>query len=77
MPHLGGTRIGPFLVTMDARQGTDLVELLRPGLTVPVHYDDYGMFRDPLGAFVQEVARRRAPGVVRTVARGQTVDLRA
>jgi L-ascorbate metabolism protein UlaG (beta-lactamase superfamily) len=77
VPRLGGTKIGPFLVTMDARQGTDLVHLLRPGVTVPVHYDDYGVFRDPLGNFVHEVARRRAPGVVRTVARGQTVSLRA
>ncbi|GHE09143.1 MBL fold metallo-hydrolase [Klenkia taihuensis] len=75
VPHLGGTKLGPFLVTMDGRQGADLVELLRPGVTVPVHYDDYGLFKDPLGTVVQEVARRRLPGTLRTVVRGQTVSL--
>ena len=77
VPHLGGTKIGPFLVTMDAQQGADLVELLQPGVTVPVHYDDYGLFKDPLGNVVREVARRRLPGTLRTAVRGQTVSLRA
>jgi L-ascorbate metabolism protein UlaG (beta-lactamase superfamily) len=78
VPHLGGTRIPPgILVTMDGRQGADLVELLRPPVTVPVHYDDYTLFRSPLGDFVAEVARRRAPGEIRAVGRGQTVSLRA
>ena len=45
---------------MDARQGADLVELLKPPVTVPVHFDDYDRFKSPLGDFVAEVARRRA-----------------
>ena len=78
IPHLGGTRIPPgILVTMDARQGADLVELLKPPVTVPVHYDDYTVFRSPLGDFVAEVAQRRLPGEIRTVGRGQTISLRA
>jgi L-ascorbate metabolism protein UlaG (beta-lactamase superfamily) len=62
---------------MDGRQGADLVELLRPPLTVPVHFDDYSRFASPLGDFVAEVADRRLPGQVRTVVRGQTISLRA
>jgi L-ascorbate metabolism protein UlaG (beta-lactamase superfamily) len=77
VPHLGGTKVAGVLLTMDGRQGADLVELLRPPVTVPVHYDDYGVFTSPLGDFVAEVAARRAPGEVRTVHRGQTVSLRA
>ena len=78
VPHLGGTRVPPgILVTMDGRQGADLVELLRPPVTVPVHYDDYTVFRSPLGDFVAEVAQRRLPGEIRTVGRGQTISLRA
>ncbi|WP_299953156.1 MBL fold metallo-hydrolase [uncultured Modestobacter sp.] len=77
VPHLGGTKVAGITVTMDARQGADLVELLTPPVTVPVHYDDYGLFKDPLGNFVAEVAARRAPGEIRTVGRGQTVSLRA
>ncbi|MGY1838700.1 MULTISPECIES: MBL fold metallo-hydrolase [unclassified Modestobacter] len=77
IPHLGGTKVLGVTVTMDARQGADLVELLAPPVTVPVHYDDYGVFKSPLGDFITEVARRRVPGEIRTVGRGQTISLRA
>ncbi len=76
VPHLGGTKVLGLTVTMDARQGADLVELLAPPVTVPVHYDDYGLFRSPLGDFVAEVGRRELPGSVRTVQRGETISLR-
>ena len=62
---------------MDARQGADLVDLLKPPVTVPIHFDDYGRFRSPLRDFVAEVARRELPGELRTVGRGDTVSLRA
>jgi L-ascorbate metabolism protein UlaG (beta-lactamase superfamily) len=77
IPHLGGTRALGLTVTMDARQGADLVELLAPPVTVPVHFDDYDRFRSPLGDFVSEVARRQLPGELRTVHRGDTISLRA
>ncbi|WP_040338775.1 MBL fold metallo-hydrolase [Candidatus Blastococcus massiliensis] len=77
IPHLGGTKALGLTVTMDARQGADLVELLKPPVTVPVHYDDYDRFRSPLGDFVAEVGRRELPGSVRTVQRGETISLRA
>jgi L-ascorbate metabolism protein UlaG (beta-lactamase superfamily) len=77
IPHLGGTKAFGFTVTMDARQGVDLVELLKPPVVVPVHYDDYTVFSSGLGDFVAEVATRRAPGEIRAVGRGQTISLRA
>ena len=77
IPHLGGTRALGLTVTMDARQGADLVELLRPPVTVPVHFDDYDRFASPLGDFVAEVGRRELPGELRTVQRGDTISLRA
>ena len=76
IPHLGGTKALGVTVTMDAQQGADLVELLEPPVTVPVHFDDYDRFRSPLGDFVAEVRRRRAPGEIRTVQRGDTISLR-
>jgi L-ascorbate metabolism protein UlaG (beta-lactamase superfamily) len=77
IPHLGGTKALGVTVTMDARQGADLVELLKPPVTVPIHYDDYDRFASPLGDFVAEVARRRLPGSLRTAHRGETISLRA
>ena len=76
IPHLGGTKALGVTVTMDGRQGADLVDLLTPRVTVPVHFDDYSRFSSPLGDFVAEVADRRLPGEVRTVGRGQTISLR-
>jgi L-ascorbate metabolism protein UlaG (beta-lactamase superfamily) len=77
IPHLGGTKALGVTVTMDGRQGADLVELLRPPVIVPVHYDDYDRFRSPLGDFVTEVQQRRLPGQLRTAVRGETISLRA
>ena len=77
IPHLGGTKVMGITVTMDARQGADLVELLKPPVTVPVHYDDYTRFKSPLGDFLAEVGRRDLPGELRPVGRGDTISLRA
>ncbi|HYH34790.1 MAG TPA: MBL fold metallo-hydrolase, partial [Nocardioides sp.] len=73
--HLGGTRILGMLVTMDAVQGADLVELLEPARTVPVHHDDYGVFRSPLSDFEAEWRRRDLPGRLLAVGRGERVAL--
>jgi len=62
---------------MDGTQGADLVEMLTPPMTVPIHYDDYDRFKSPLGDFVTEVRRRRLPGEIRTAVRGETISLRA
>jgi L-ascorbate metabolism protein UlaG (beta-lactamase superfamily) len=77
--HLGGTRILGMLVTMDAQQGADLLELIDPPVTVPIHFDDYSVFRSPLDDFRREVDARTAAGritsVVRYVTGGDSVNL--
>ena len=42
--HLGGTMIPSpsiplLMVTMDAKQGIELVRLIRPDVTIPIHYE--------------------------------------
>jgi L-ascorbate metabolism protein UlaG (beta-lactamase superfamily) len=73
--HLGGTRVLGALVTMDHKQGTDLVELLRPRSVLPVHYDDYGLFTSPLSNFLAEFHARDLPTTLRVLRRGETVAL--
>lgn len=80
--HLGGTRLPagarlPFglTVTMDGRQGADLVELLALPKVVPVHFDDYTVFASPLGDFRDEATRRGFGERVVYVDRGETVTL--
>jgi L-ascorbate metabolism protein UlaG (beta-lactamase superfamily) len=73
--HLGGTRILGLLVTMDDKQGADLLALLAPRVAVPVHYDDYTVFRSPLQDFLAAMATRALPTDVRVVARGDRTSL--
>lgn len=74
--HLGGTRLpGGMIVSMDGRQGAELLELVRPRLAVPVHHDDYRAFASPLADFTAEAARRGVDGSVRVVRRGETLEL--
>jgi L-ascorbate metabolism protein UlaG (beta-lactamase superfamily) len=74
--HLGGTRLpGGIMVTMDGRQGTDLLEIVRPPRAVPIHYNDYGVFSSPLRDFLDEARRRGVDGGIVTVEHGQTVTL--
>jgi hypothetical protein len=73
--HLGGTRIMGVLLTMDGRQGAELVRLVEPRMTVPVHTDDYTVFRSSLSDFFVEVAQREVPSEIRTVAGGERMAL--
>lgn len=74
--HLGGTTLpGGLVVTMDARAGADLVELVRPRRAVPIHTDDYTVFRSPRADFEAEMARRGLAGVLDVVERGETRGL--
>ncbi len=76
--HLGGTTLpGGLMVTMNGRQGADLLELIAPADVVPIHYDDYGVFKSPLSEFRDEIARRNLTDRVTYVERGETIPLRS
>jgi L-ascorbate metabolism protein UlaG (beta-lactamase superfamily) len=58
--HLGGTTLPSpnmplLMVTMDAQQGLKLVQLINPDVTIPIHYDDYDVFLNPLEDFKKAV----------------------
>jgi L-ascorbate metabolism protein UlaG (beta-lactamase superfamily) len=73
--HLGGTRIMGLLLTMDGEQGVEAIRIVSPELVVPIHYDDYDIFKSPLEDFRREVGRAGLADRVRYVARGETVPL--
>lgn len=73
--HLGGTRVLGVLLSMDHRQGVDLMELLEPTAAVPVHYDDYGLFTSPISSFLTEVRDRAPVSAVRMLHPGDTMPL--
>jgi len=75
--HLGGTRVLFHTVTMDATQGVDFLQRVRPARAVPVHYDDYGVFRSPLSAFERLAQQAGLGPLLRPVRRGETLELEA
>jgi L-ascorbate metabolism protein UlaG (beta-lactamase superfamily) len=72
--HLGGTRVLGMLLTMDADQGVQLAEVIRPRLTVPVHTDDYTVMTSPLSDFLERAREHGLTGI-RPITRGDTLDL--
>jgi L-ascorbate metabolism protein UlaG (beta-lactamase superfamily) len=73
--HLGGTTVLGITVTMDAEQGAGAVELVAPGVALPIHYDDYDVFTSGLQDFLAEVRRRGLADRVHPWERGDTFRL--
>ncbi len=70
--HLGGARVMGVPVTMDAEQGIEALRLLRPDLAIPVHFNDYDVYREPLDAFRRALERAGMQHQVRYLYHGET-----
>ena len=73
--HLGGTRVLLHTVTMDGSQGVDLLHRLDPRRVVPVHFDDYRVFRSPLQDFLHRAGTAGFGPRIVPVDRGDVVTL--
>jgi L-ascorbate metabolism protein UlaG (beta-lactamase superfamily) len=50
--HLGGTRIlGLIKVTMDGNDGVRMLQIVMPAHAIPIHFNDYDVFKSPLSEF--------------------------
>ncbi len=72
--HLGGTRVLGLLVTMDADQGVEAMRIVDPKTAVPIHYNDYTVFKSPLEDFKRAVAQAGLEDRVRYLAHGETYE---
>jgi len=70
--HLGGTRAFGVLVTMDAKQGVEMVKIINPTIAVPIHYNDYTVFKSPLEDFQREVKAAGLEDRMRYLHHGET-----
>jgi L-ascorbate metabolism protein UlaG (beta-lactamase superfamily) len=75
--HLGGTRILGITLTMDARQGVEALRIVRPGHAIPIHYDDYTVFKSPLEDFERALAGASVPTEVHVLRRGERFSFSA
>ncbi|HEX5544500.1 MAG TPA: MBL fold metallo-hydrolase [Nitrospira sp.] len=69
--HLGGTRVLGIMVTMDAKQGLELLQIVKPKLAIPIHYNDYDVFKSPLSDFQREVKAAGLEHKVRYLSHGE------
>ena len=61
--HLGGTMFfGLVMVTMDPKQGVEVIRLIKPKTAIPIHYDDYTAFEFALGETAHPPAATRPNG---------------
>lgn len=73
--HLGGTRVLWHTLTMDGAMGAKWVRTVQPTVVIPIHYDDYRVFRSPLSDFMIELAQDGAASRLQVPERGETVRL--
>ena len=73
--HLGGTRIAGVLLTMDAKQGVEAIRIVNPRTAIPIHYNDYGVFKSPLNDFKAAVKAAGYEDRVHYLAHGETFDI--
>jgi L-ascorbate metabolism protein UlaG (beta-lactamase superfamily) len=73
--HLGGTMIlGVVMVTMDARQGVEAIRIIEPRTAIPIHYNDYTVFKSPLEDFKRAVAEAGLEERVHYLSHGDTYE---
>lgn len=73
--HLGGTRIAGVLLTMDAKQGVEMIRIVNPRTAIPIHYNDYGVFKSPLEDFQAAVKAAGLENRVHYLGHGDTFDI--
>ena len=74
--HLGGTRVAwASLLTMNGRQGAEALRVIGSREAIPIHYDDYTLFKLPLSDFRQAAEHAGLSARIRYLDRGETYRL--
>jgi L-ascorbate metabolism protein UlaG (beta-lactamase superfamily) len=72
--HLGGTRIMGVMLTMDAEQGVEAIRIIHPDKAIPIHYNDYDVFKSPLEDFKRAVDEAGLTEKVVYLSHGETYN---
>ena len=72
--HLGGTRVLGILLTMDAEQGVECLRIVEPKVAIPIHYNDYDVFKSPLEDFARAVEAAGLQDRVRYLRHGESYE---
>ena len=74
--HLGGTRIMGVMLTMDDEQGVQILNIIQPEKAIPIHYNDYDVFKSPLEDFQRAADAAGWTDRIVYLAHGETYDFR-
>jgi L-ascorbate metabolism protein UlaG (beta-lactamase superfamily) len=66
-----------ILLTMDSEQGVKALQIIRPKTAVPIHYNDYTVFKDPLSAFKTAAEGAALQTKIRYVSHGETLEFKS
>jgi L-ascorbate metabolism protein UlaG (beta-lactamase superfamily) len=72
--HLGGTKAFGILLTMDAKQGVEAIRIVSPRNVIPIHYNDYTVFKSPLEDFMQAVREAGLENRIHYLNHGETFN---
>jgi L-ascorbate metabolism protein UlaG (beta-lactamase superfamily) len=75
--HLGGTRVLGVLVTMDDEQGVEMMRIIQPEKAIPIHYNDYDVFKSPLEDFQRRAEEAGFSDRLIYLTHGETYEFRA
>lgn len=74
--HLGGTRIMGIFVTMNGKQGVEMFNIINPKIAIPIHYNDYDVFKSPLEDFKAEIKKAGLDNRVHYLTHGDTYNFK-
>jgi L-ascorbate metabolism protein UlaG (beta-lactamase superfamily) len=74
--HLGGTRIMGVMLTMDDEQGVQILQIIQPATAIPIHFNDYDVFKSPLKDFQRAADAAGWTDKIVYLAHGETYDFR-
>lgn len=75
--HLGGTQIlNMVMVTMDAAEGVRMLKIIAPQRAIPIHYNDYDVFKSPIEDFEKQVREAGLQDKVTYLKHGESYDFR-
>jgi L-ascorbate metabolism protein UlaG (beta-lactamase superfamily) len=72
--HLGGTTVLGIVVTMDANEGMEMFKIINPKKVIPIHYNDYDVFKSSLEEFQAEVRSAGLEDRVHYIRHGETYN---
>jgi L-ascorbate metabolism protein UlaG (beta-lactamase superfamily) len=72
--HLGGTKVLGLMLTMNDKQGVKAIKLINPRTVIPIHYNDYQVFKSSLEDFQQAVRAAGLEQRVRYLHHGETYE---